>query len=172
MKKLTIGWGMVFLILLSACDINSTVNNSWKPVINAQEQPTKGQILPITAQATIARQTINLEVAQTSTQQATGLMFREYLQPDRGMLFPFETPRIARFWMKNVSIPLDMVFLKGDRVVDIAINVPPCKTESCPVYGPDVLVDRVLELSGGRSQELGLKPGDKITIEFISPSQP
>ncbi len=167
MQKLTIVWGIILLVLLSACDRNSVVKNSWQIIANAREQPTAGQMLPITAKTTIDRQTIKLEVARTPQEQAIGLMFRESLQRDRGMLFPFESARIARFWMKNVSIPLDMVFLKGDRVVDIAINVPPCKTESCPVYGPDLLVDRVLELPGGKSQELGLKPGDKIVIEFI-----
>jgi uncharacterized protein len=168
MNKLTIGWAIILLVWLSGCDSNSLVKDSWQVIAHAREQPQKAQMLPITAEAKIGRETIKLEVAQTSTQQAIGLMFRESLERERGMLFPFESARIARFWMKNVSIPLDMIFLQGDRVVDIAINVPPCKTESCPVYGPDLLVDRVLELPGGRSQELGLKPGDKIAIEFIS----
>jgi uncharacterized protein len=166
MNKLTIGGAIVLLVWLSGCERISLVKNSWQVIAQAREQPQKAQMLPITAEAKIARETIKLEVAQTPTQQAIGLMFRESLDRDRGMLFPFESARIARFWMKNVSIPLDMIFLQGDRVVDIAINVPPCKTESCPVYGPNILVDRVLELPGGRSQELGLKPGDKIPIEF------
>ena len=171
MTKLKIGWGIFLLVLISGY-VNSYVNNSVvetgsKIIANAQQRSLKGQMLPISAEAKIAQQTIKLEVAQTPQQQAIGLMFRESLPGDRGMLFPFESARIARFWMKNVSIHLDMVFLKGDRVVDIAANVPPCETDPCPVYGPDDLVDRVLELRGGKTQELGLKPGDVISIQSL-----
>ncbi|MGL4881593.1 MAG: DUF192 domain-containing protein, partial [Waterburya sp.] len=107
-------------------------------------------------------------------QQATGLMFRESLADDRGMLFPFENERIARFWMKNVSISLDMIFLNGNSIVGIAADVPPCQADPCPVYGPEtsanqvILVDQVIELRGGRAAELGLKTGDKINIKLLN----
>ena len=172
MTKLTIGWGLFLLMFMSGCITNSIVDTGSKILANVPGQILEGQTLPISAEAKIAQQTIKLEVAQTPQQQAIGLMFRESLPSDRGMLFPFESPRIARFWMKNVSIPLDMVFIKDDRIVDIAINVPPCKTEPCPVYGPDALVDRVLELPGGKSEELGIKPGDAIAIYSLASAKP
>ena len=172
MTKFTTGWGLLLLMLMSGCIANSVVDNGSKILANVPGQIVKGQMLPISAEAKIAQQTIKLEVAQTPQQQAIGLMFRESLPSDRGMLFPFESPKIARFWMKNVLIPLDMVFIKGDRIVEIAVNVPPCKTESCPVYGPDALVDRVLELPGGKSQELGIKPGDAIAIYDLASAKP
>lgn len=172
MTKFTTGWGLLLLMLMSGCIANSVVDNGSKILADVPGQIVKGQMLPISAEAKIAQQTIKLEVAQTPQQQAIGLMFRESLPSDRGMLFPFESPKIARFWMKNVLIPLDMVFIKGDRIVEIAVNVPPCKTESCPVYGPDALVDRVLELPGGKSQELGIKPGDAIAIYDLASAKP
>ena len=172
MTKFHIGWGVVLLVLISGCVSNSYVKTGSKIIANAQEQNLQGQMLPISAEAKIAQQTIKLEVAQTPQQQALGLMFRESLPSDRGMLFPFESERIARFWMKNVPISLDMVFLKGDRVVDIAVDVPPCETDPCSVYGPDLLVDGVLELPGGRTQELGLKPGDTISIQSLDLHSP
>lgn len=127
----------------------------------------QGQILPISAQVEIADQIIELEVARTSSEQAMGLMFREELADNQGMLFPFNNPRPVSFWMRNVLINLDMVFLRDGEVVAIADNVPPCATPTCPTYGPNATVDQVIELRGGRSAELGLQPGDRLSIEFL-----
>ena len=152
------------LILLSSCSILSSTR---KITANASPQIEQGQQLPITAIAKISDATIQLEVAQTPQQQAIGLMFRESLADDRGMLFPFASERMARFWMKNVPISLDMIFLNGDRIVGIASDVPPCKAEPCPVYGPNALVDGVIELRGGRAQELEVEVGDAIEIQSL-----
>lgn len=152
---------LIFLILLSGC---SSLANTQKTIANASEEIQQGQMLPITAAAEMAGETIQLEVAQTPEQQAIGLMFRESLADDRGMLFPFAQERIASFWMKNVSISLDMIFLNGNQIVSIAADVPPCKAEPCPIYGPGALVNKVIELRGGRAKELGIKAGDKIMI--------
>ncbi|MEG4370984.1 DUF192 domain-containing protein [Microcoleus sp. B4b_D2] len=129
----------------------------------------RGQLLPISVNTIIAdralaepSQRIGLEVAQTPQEQATGLMFRTELPDDRGMFFPIEPARNVRFWMKNVFIELDMVFLREGVVQAIIPNVPPCLTETCPNYGPDVPVDGVIELRGGRAAQLGLKVGDRI----------
>ncbi|MGL6342874.1 MAG: DUF192 domain-containing protein [Waterburya sp.] len=163
--------GIVLLIFLSSC---TPLASSWKNIANASEEIKQGQMLPITATAEMAGETIQLEVAKTPEQQATGLMFRESLADNRGMLFPFENERIARFWMKNVSISLDMIFLNDNRIVGIAADVPPCQADPCPVYGPEtskeqvILVDQVIELRGGRAAELGLKTGDKINIKLLN----
>ncbi|MGJ3247905.1 MAG: DUF192 domain-containing protein [Elainellaceae cyanobacterium] len=125
------------------------------------------QELPISAYVEIANQKINLEVAQTSEQQATGLMFRDSLPDNRGMLFPFDPPRSVQFWMRNVEIHLDMVFLQDGEVVAIATNVPPCTASPCPTYGPDTPVDQVIELRGGLAQNLGLQVGDSLIVQFV-----
>ena len=83
-----------------------------------------GQVLPISAEATIAGETIELEVAETPRQQQLGLMFRKELPDNRGMLFPFSQPRPARFWMRNVPVGLDMIFLYQGEVQGIA-EAPP-----------------------------------------------
>ncbi|MBF2055820.1 MAG: DUF192 domain-containing protein [Cyanobacterium sp. T60_A2020_053] len=131
----------------------------------------QGQILPPNARLVIDGQEILLEVAQTSDQQALGLMYREYLSPHQGMLFPFEFPRRASFWMKNVPISLDLIFLYQGKVQAMENSAPPCLQEPCPIYSPDVLVDQVLELAGGRALELGISIGDVLPIESISVSQ-
>lgn len=124
-----------------------------------------GQVLPTSAQVKVGSQVIQLEVAETPEQQQMGLMYRTSLPDDRGMLFSFAPARQVGFWMKNVRINLDMVFLRNGKVVDIASNVPPCTSEPCPIYGPRVAVDQVIELRGGRAAELGLRAGDRLTVE-------
>ncbi|WP_445174732.1 DUF192 domain-containing protein [Microcoleus sp.] len=121
-----------------------------------------GQLLPISVNTIVGDRAIGLEVAKTPQEQATGLMFRTELPDDRGMFFPIEPARNVRFWMKNVLIELDMVFLREGVVQAIIPNVPPCLSETCPNYGPDVPVDGVIELRGGRAAQLGLKVGDRI----------
>ncbi|MGK7952642.1 MAG: DUF192 domain-containing protein [Xenococcaceae cyanobacterium] len=137
-------------------------------VVSSSNSPQK---LPITAKTQISQEVINLEVAKTPRQQALGLMFRKSLPDNRGMLFTFDRPQVAQFWMKNVEIPLDMIFLYKGEVKAIAANVPPCFDDPCPIYGPDGLVDEVIELRGGRAEELNLKVGDRLLIEFLNITQ-
>lgn len=134
----------------------------------AEVSPELGQQLPVEAYIRWGDRTLELEVAQTPEQQAMGLMFREELPDDRGMLFPFNPPRPVRFWMKNVRMDLDMIFIYEGEVVGLSEEVPPCETVAhrCPTYGPGdrVLVDAVLELRGGRAAELGIEVGDRLEV--------
>lgn len=128
----------------------------------------KGQQLPISAQAIVPNGTkIQLEVARTPRQQSMGLMYRPALPDDRGMLFQFTSPQSLSFWMKNVPVPLDMVFMRNGIVQYIAKSVPPCASEPCPTYGSKKPVDQVIELRSGRAAELSLKEGDRLQIEIL-----
>ena len=127
-----------------------------------------GQMLPVSAQVQVGDQLIQLEVARTVEQQSMGLMYRPALDANHGMLFAFSPPRPVSFWMKNVVIDLDMVFLRNGQVISVSSNVPPCKAEPCPFYGPKDTVDQVIELRGGRAVELGIKPGDRLPVQFNS----
>ncbi len=101
-----------------------------------------------------------VEVARTEEQQQTGLMNRPSLAPDRGMIFPFAAPRPASFWMKNTLIPLDIIFVRSDgSIANVAANTVPLSLE--PVMSEGT-VGSVLELAGGRAEELGIKAGDKV----------
>jgi uncharacterized protein len=130
--------------------------------------PKKGQTLPLEAQTTVQGKTIQLEVARTVEQQATGLMFRTELAEDRGMVFLFNPPNPISFWMKNTLIPLDMVFARSGKVVYLQRNAPPCKTLDCPTYGagPQQPIDQVIELQAGTIDRLKLKVADPIKVEF------
>lgn len=171
-------WLSLFLILLNilliACS-NLTVARNPEPLSTPALTSTTanskklGQQLPISALATTPNGTeIQLEVARTPQQQAMGLMYRPALPDNRGMLFVFPSPQSARFWMKNVPVSLDMVFMLNGVVRYIAADVPPCDTNPCPTYGPRQLINQVVELRAGRAAELNLKPGVRITIRPLT----
>jgi len=129
----------------------------------------EAQILPVTAQVQIGQETISLEVAKTPEQRSRGLMYRTELALDRGMLFLFETTEPLSFWMKNTLIPLNIVFLKDGEVKQIATAVP-CYTDPCPVYSSQTPVNQVLELPVGKTRELGIKVGDRMSFQEVSQS--
>lgn len=143
--------------------VESTPTTSETPMADP-----RGQRLLATAVTNLGGEEIFLEVAATPQQQALGLMYRDALPDDRGMLFPLGRPRQVSFWMKNVPVALDMVFIYQGTIQAIAANVPPCAVEPCPTYGPDgQLVDQVIELRAGRAAELGLAPGDEVVIRDL-----
>jgi hypothetical protein len=79
----------------------------------------------------------SIEIADTPASRQQGLMFRENLPQDQGMLFVFDTPSDYRFWMKNTKLTLDMIWINQNyQIVHIESNVPPCTADPCPSYGP------------------------------------
>ena len=87
-------------------------------------------------------------------------MNRQELAADRGMIFPQDQPRVTSFWMKNTYIPLDLIFVRTDgTIANIAENAVPMSLEW---IWSDGEVGAVLEISGGKSAELGIGPGDKV----------
>lgn len=100
------------------------------------------------------------EVARTAAEQAQGLMHRRTMARDAGMVFPFDKPRQASFWMANTYLPLDIIFISPEgRVLNVGEGVPLTTgtVESAGVAGS------VLELNRGEAARIGLKPGDRIS---------
>lgn len=98
-----------------------------------------------------------VELAQTPEERGRGLMFREHMDRDAGMLFIFSPPRRVSFWMKNTLIPLDMLFIDRSGVVrHIHENAIPGDETGIPSRS---IAYAVLEINGGLSSELGLKVG-------------
>jgi uncharacterized membrane protein (UPF0127 family) len=113
--------------------------------------------------------TFNVEVVDTPESRAQGLMYRQELAPDAGMLFDFKEMRQTAFWMQNTFIPLDMIFIDaGGEVKTIHVNARPQDPTSIP---SEVPVQFVLEIPGGRSVEIGLKPGDRFEHDRIKPAK-
>lgn len=106
------------------------------------------------------RHEFDVELATTAPQMARGLMYREELAPDAGMLFVFPSARVASFWMKNTLIPLDMLFIARDgRVVHVAERTTPLSERGISSRRPVVAV---LELPGGTAERLGIGPGARV----------
>ncbi|MBD3415447.1 MAG: hypothetical protein GF421_13600 [Candidatus Aminicenantes bacterium] len=109
---------------------------------------------------------IHAELAVTDQERQLGLMFRDAINEDQGMLFIFERESVHSFWMKNMKISIDILWLDKDkRIVHIEKNVPPCQTQDCPSYDPGVLSKYVLEIKAGLAEEYELKLYDK--VDFI-----
>lgn len=117
-------------------------------------------VIPLTIEHAGKTHVFRVELAQTATEQARGLMFRPRMGLDEGMLFPMRPPRIARFWMHNTVISLDLIFIGYDgRIINIAANAVPY--DESPIMALDTTY-AVLELNGGRAAQLGIEPGDLV----------
>lgn len=121
------------------------------------ETPTNG-ILSIETDSDTLQ--FEVEIADEPDERSRGLMFRESLGDDEGMLFIYPSPRIASFWMKNTQIPLDMLFIDAEgQILSIARETTPFSLS--PVLS-DGLVTSVLEISGGLADTLGIDVGDGV----------
>lgn len=92
---------------------------------------------------------INLEIARTSSEREIGLMYRESLCSDCGMLFIFDGESFNDFWMKNTLIPLQIIHINKDSVVVEIIDAEPCDTSECKIYRPNEKSLYVLEVNKG-----------------------
>jgi uncharacterized membrane protein (UPF0127 family) len=118
------------------------------------------ETVPVVVTSATGEHLFRAEVAATTEQRARGLMFREHLDPDAGMLFLFDPPRHVGFWMKNTLIPLDMLFAdEAGRIVAIVERAEPHSLEP---RGPDAAVAAVLEINGGLAERLGIAVGDAL----------
>ncbi len=105
------------------------------------------------------------ETAATPWQRARGLMFREHLPRDSGMLFIFEKDRRQSFWMMNTSIPLDIIFIDSSRKVINIEEAEPCGLFGCPAYHSKRPCRYVLEINQGLSRELEIHPGSRVAFD-------
>jgi len=110
-----------------------------------------------------------VEVADNDAARQKGLMFRQNLPADHGMLFIFPDQAPRAFWMKNTRIPLDILYFNRDlELVAQQRQVPPCHQRDCPSYPSGRPARYVLELNAGTASELGLKVGDRLTLYNIN----
>ena len=96
-----------------------------------------------------------------------GMMFRDSLPRGRGMLFIHDKPGLYPYWMYQVRIPLDMLWMDANhRIVEVSADTPPCKTKAsdCDKYGGHQQAQFVLELGGGEAKRLGLHEGDTLVF--------
>jgi hypothetical protein len=113
---------------------------------------------------------IDIEVAESDREKAYGLMFRQSLGENEGMLFPYPTAHEITMWMRNTFISLDMIFIRADGIVHrVETDTEP---HSERIIGSKGDVTGVLEMKAGSARRLGLKPGDRVEHpHFRSPAK-
>lgn len=110
------------------------------------------------------------EVADTAATRNFGMMFRRGIADDEAMLFVYERPQQASFWMRNTLIPLDLIFIAPDgAVIRVHENARPLDETPIPSGG---VVRSVLEIRGGLARELGIAPGDQVRSIALSRQWP
>lgn len=111
-------------------------------------------------------QVFKVEVMTKQQDMMRGMMFRDSLPADRGMMFVHGSPGLYQYWMYQVKVPLDILWLDLNRqVVEISANTPPCPSSSakeCPHFGGRKMAVYVLELPAGSVARFGLKEGDRV----------
>ena len=111
---------------------------------------------------------VQVEVAADDSTRAQGLMFRDQLPQDRGMIFLFAQSGDYPFWMKNTLIPLDMIWIDDQkRITHIAANVPPCKADPCASVPSGGNAKYVLEVAAGVAARHGLANGQSLRFEGL-----
>ncbi|WP_035916859.1 DUF192 domain-containing protein [Flavimarina sp. Hel_I_48] len=104
---------------------------------------------------------LDIEFAETDYETATGLMYRDAIEENQGMLFLFSSPSIHTFYMKNTEFPLDIIYITADKkIATIAADAKPFNEES---LSSEVPVQYVLEVNGGLAKTWNVKVGDSIS---------
>jgi uncharacterized protein len=108
---------------------------------------------------------ITIEIADSYMEQVQGLSDRVEMDWDHGMLFIYDFAQYQNFWMKDMYIPLDIIWINGNEVIGIESNVLPERPVET-IYSSKVPVDKVLEVNAGFAEDNGLKPGDILDIKL------
>ena len=109
------------------------------------------------------------EVAATAAARTRGLSGRDGLGENEGMLFVFEEPGNYGFWMKEMKFPIDIIWIKGDKVLGWAAGAEPepgKPDRGLKVYYPPEAVDYVLEVRAGSAEKYGIKIGDSVSVSY------
>jgi uncharacterized protein len=145
--------GFIGLTLLAAC-------------AGAPQDANGDPLEPLTVVTSTGEHRFMVEIADDAAERARGLMERPPLADDRGMLFQFPDVAERGFWMHNTPSPLDIIYIDPrGRIVSIAKNAAPNSDAVIPSNGP---ASGVLELRGGRADEIGAKPGDVVRHPFFA----
>jgi uncharacterized membrane protein (UPF0127 family) len=140
---------LVLAIAASACSHSSDARRHLEP-----------EVVLVTR---AGEQHVKVEIARHEEEQHRGLMFRDKLEPGRGMIFVYTRPQRLGFWMKNTYIPLDMIFIGGDKhVVYVEENAEPLTLRS---RGPNEDSQFVLEVPGGWARAHGVERG--VVVRFV-----
>ena len=167
MKKFGIQVVILLIVILGALyttynpvGLNSLLTTN--PVSNSQG------VSKDTKKLKVGDAIVNIEVAQTSAQRKIGLSGRESLDADTGMLFIFDETKKHQFWMKEMKLSLDFIFIKKGKVVDLLRNIDPptegTKDSELTIYEPVTEIDMLLEVNSGYIDKNNIKVGDTVGL--------
>lgn len=160
MKKFT--FQAVLLLVVAAAAILLFQSGTQAPSLPFMPEQT------VTGTVQIDSAQIKVEIADTQKKRSKGLGGRTSLGQDEGMLFIPPQAGKYPFWMKGLNFPLDFIWIRGDKIVDILENVQPPQPgqseDSLPIYQSKEDIDKILELSAGTIKRLNIKVGDTVKI--------
>ena len=115
----------------------------------------------------VGGQRYEVEIADSDASRAQGLMFRDSMPANHGMLFIHDAEEPQAYWMKNTRIPLDILYFDtGRKLVSQQRDVPPCSAgDACPIYPSNAPARYVLELNAGQAAKLKLQDGSEIRFD-------
>jgi uncharacterized membrane protein (UPF0127 family) len=157
MKKIFILYGALIVVVLALIIWRVSAANFSLPFVTQSHAQVNGKEL-------------SLMIAKDEKARMKGLSNRRSLNENTGMLFVFEKKDIYGFWMKNMNFPLDIIYLDGNKVIDIKKNVPQAEkdSENPPVYRPKKPANYVLEVNAGVADKLKITEGTTITFENVN----
>ena len=154
--------GAVVIAMLGVATISVTTNLARE---RKKESVTQDRLEKLDIVSPSGVNTFQVEVMKTNEERAKGLMFRQFMPADRGMLFDFGRDETITMWMRNTYISLDMVFIKADGKIHRIHERAQPLDETTISSGAEVRY--VLEVNGGRAEKLGLKAGDVVKHPLI-----
>jgi uncharacterized protein len=144
---------VVALVLTGCTEASSTAGTPSNPVGRAVFLTTSGRV-----------HTGSLGVADSEEERRQGLMGRQQLEEDGGMVFVFDDPTASSFWMKDTLIPLSIAFWGDDgRIVDL-MEMQPCHVDPCPTYAPGTSYTHALETNAGWFEAHDVEIGDRVEL--------
>ncbi len=169
---------LLALVALSGCAYTNTLLNDIHPTPSSSGPAPTNASIPSTISATpqqhnrsevfIGGVKIYADLADTPRKQADGLMWRPQLNESEGMLFVFGGEGNVSFWMKNMLVPIDVVFISSDmKIITVHKSVPPCPHNPCESYASSKPAKYALEVSAGFCERHGVQPGDSISISGL-----
>ena len=158
----------IVVVTLVAALAGCTPHDSARPAPSANaagNEEMHAQMASVIIDTDAGPQRFTVELAATTPARTKGLMFREHMDDDAGMLFLFEEQGPQSFWMKNTRIPLDMIFIDaGGTIAGIVEDAEPLTLTSRGVDKPSRYV---LELNGGTSRKRGITAGQRVRFEGV-----
>ncbi|HEV3031823.1 MAG TPA: DUF192 domain-containing protein [Polyangia bacterium] len=158
-RRALIGLSLLALVAAPACKSSA----AQRPTASAA--PAEAPAATVVVDTGERKVTFHVELARTEAEHEKGLMYREHLAPDAGMLFLFDRPSMQTFWMKNTLIPLDMIFISGDHTIaGVVVDAEPLTLTPRSVNLPS---QYVLEIGGGLSMRLGIRAGATVELHGV-----